>query len=75
MIQKYMVVEAETISEFESAVNEKIREGWQPYGTLNLGTPCTSYLKFYQAMVLTSNQSRVGKIDFVYFVYTNKIKL
>ena len=55
MIQKYMVVEAETISEFESAVNEKIREGWQPYGTLNLGTPCTSYLKFYQAMVLTSN--------------------
>jgi hypothetical protein len=58
MVQKYMVIEAETISEFESAVNEKIREGWQPYGTLNLGTPDTSYLKFYQAMVLISKDQK-----------------
>ena len=51
MITEYKVIVAETISEFESAVNESIREGWQPYGTLNVGTPDTSYLKFCQAMV------------------------
>ena len=52
MIKEYFVIEAETLNEFISAVNEYLERGWQPHGTLNLGTPDTSYLKFYQAMVL-----------------------
>ncbi len=61
---KYFIVNDSDHTCLMNTVNEKIKEGWEPYGNLNVisWSPqnCGDYIEFYQAMV--KHTKKVGNI-------------
>lgn len=50
-VSKYKIIQATSAQELQALVNEAIREGWQPYGSIAFDG-----MQYVQPMVLEDNK-------------------
>jgi len=60
-IKKYLTVRESNYKDLDDAVNGKIKEGWQPFGSPYV-TDATSEFLACQAMVSTKNQEPASAV-------------